>query len=47
MGELNNHTKYVMEIKPKRKKNYTKALTWIGITIITIVIWITAYNLIF
>lgn len=39
--------KHVMGIQPKRKKNYTKALTWIGIAIITIVIWVTAYNLIF
>jgi hypothetical protein len=47
MGELNNHIKHTIGIKPKRKRNYTKALTWIGITIITIVIWTTIYNLIF
>jgi hypothetical protein len=29
------------------KRDYTKAVVWIGIALITIVIWTTIYNLIF
>jgi hypothetical protein len=29
------------------KRDYTKAIVWVGLALITFVIWITIYNLIF
>jgi len=29
------------------KRDYTKAMVWIGLVLITIAIWTTIYNLIF
>ena len=31
----------------KYKKDYTKAFVWIGLSLFTIVLWTTIYNLIF
>ena len=57
MREVNDHVKKVVGIPtttkktttPKKvvKKDYTKAFVWIGITLFTIVLWATIYNLIF
>ena len=57
MREVNDHVKKVVGIPtttkktttPKKvvEKDYTKAFVWIGITLFTIVLWATIYNLIF
>jgi hypothetical protein len=47
MREINEHLKHVMGIKPKPKKNYTKAIVWTSIGAITILLWTIIYNLIF
>ena len=49
MREVNDHVKHIMGIKPKQrfKKDYTKTIVWISIGVITVVLWITIYNLIF
>jgi hypothetical protein len=47
MREINEHLKHVMGIKPKPKKNYTKAVVWILLGAITVALWTTIYNLIF
>ena len=36
-----------MGIKQKRKKDYTKIITWTSIAAITILLWTIIYNLIF
>lgn len=58
MREVNDHVKKVVGItsttkktttpkKVKIEKDYTKAIVWIGLVLITIAIWTTIYNLIF
>jgi hypothetical protein len=47
MREINEHLKHVMGIKPKPKKDYTKAFVWIALGVATVVVWAVIYNLIF
>ena len=47
MREINEHLKQVMGIKPKPKKDYTKAIVWTSIGVIAGVLWTIIYNLIF
>ena len=57
MREVNDHVKKVVGIPtttkktttPKKvvKKDYTKAIVWILLGVITVAIWTTIYNLIF
>ena len=47
MRQINEHLKHVMGIKQKRKKDYTKAITWTSIAAITVLLWTVIYNLIF
>jgi hypothetical protein len=47
MRQINEHLKHVMGIKQKRKKDYTKIITWTSIAAITILLWTIIYNLIF
>jgi hypothetical protein len=39
--------KEAIGIKPKPKKDYTKAIIWTLLGAITVAIWTTIYNLIF
>ena len=34
-------------LPPKQKKDYTKAITWISMLAITVILWTIIYNLIF
>jgi len=51
MGELNEHMKEVMGIKPqpkpKPKKDYTKSILWSSMVVATVLLWTLIYNLIF
>lgn len=49
MGQINDHVKQALGIKPKQrfKTDYSRTILWATLVAITIAIWTTIYNLIF